>query len=126
MKRTVWIIGLALILVALNACGSPKSTAETGKELFARSTLDDQPGCITCHSLEADTIIIGPSVAGIASRAGNMVAGLSAEEYLRQSIVDPNIFLVPGFPKDTMPPVWEQRLSEQQVNELVAYMMELK
>lgn len=127
MKRILWVVVFLLVMTSmLAACGGSQSTTEVGKELFAQTTIDDQPGCITCHSLEPGVIIIGPSVAGIASRAGSTVSGLSAEEYLRQSIVDPNAFLVPEFPKDTMPPVWGQRLSEKQVNDLVAYMMTLQ
>ena len=126
MKGKIWILVFVMLVMTLAACGGNKSSSELGKELFAQSTLTDQPGCITCHSLEPDVIIIGPSVAEIASRAGNMVSGMSAEEYLRESIVDPNAYLVPGFPTDTMPPVWAERLSEKQVDELVAYMLTLK
>jgi mono/diheme cytochrome c family protein len=126
MQRNILIFLFVMLALVLAACGGSGTPSDAGKELFAQTTIGDQPGCITCHSLEPGVIIIGPSVAGIASRAGSMVSGLSAEEYLRQSIVDPNAFLVPGFPKDTMPPVWGQRLSEKQVDELVAYMMTLQ
>ncbi|MFN2236647.1 MAG: c-type cytochrome [Anaerolineales bacterium] len=126
MKIKVLIFIFVMLALVLTACGGSGTPSEAGKALFAQATIDDQPGCITCHSLEPGVIIIGPSVAGIASRAGQMVSGLSAEEYLRQSIVDPNAYLVPGFPTDTMPPVWGERLSEKQVDELVAYMLTLK
>ena len=126
MKGKIWILVFFVLALVLAACGGGKSSSELGKELFAQNPLTDQPGCITCHSLEPDVIIIGPSVAGIASRAGGMVPGMSAEEYLRESIVDPNAYLVPGFPTDTMPPVWGERLSEKQVDELVAYLLILK
>ena len=127
MKREIWVFVLLLVIaLTLVACGESGTSSDAGKQLFAQTIIDDQPGCITCHSLAPDTIIIGSSVAGIASRAGSMVSGLSAEEYLRQSIVDPNAYLVPGFPQDTMPPVWGERLSEKQINELVAYLMTLK
>jgi mono/diheme cytochrome c family protein len=127
MKRTLaFVIFFLVVALILVACASSENSADAGKALFAQTTLDDQPGCITCHSLEPGVIIIGPSVAGIASQAGSMVSGLSAEEYLKQSIVDPNAYLVEGFPKDTMPPVWGSRLSEQQVDDLVAYMLTLK
>jgi mono/diheme cytochrome c family protein len=126
MKMKFLIIISVMLALTLAACGADGPPSDAGEELFARSILDDQPGCITCHSLESDVIIIGPSVTGIASRAGDMVSGMSAEEYLKQSIVDPNAYLVPGFPQDTMPPVWGERLSEKQVDELVAYMMTLQ
>ena len=121
--RVVLLLSVVAVLTACNASGTP---AEEGAKLFAQKTLEKQPGCITCHSLEPDTIIIGQSMAGIASRAGNIVPGLSAEEYIRQSILDPNAYLEEGFPADTMPPVWGDRLSEKQVDELVAFLLTLK
>jgi len=47
-------------------------------------------------------IYSGPSFQGISKRAGDRVPGLSAVEYLRQSIVDPSAYMVEGF-VDIMP-----------------------
>jgi mono/diheme cytochrome c family protein len=128
MKRVIRVVGFLLFVMVftLVACRGSETSSDMGEKLFAQTTIGDQPGCITCHSLEPGVILIGPSVAGIASRAGSMVSGLSAEEYLKQSIVDPNAYLVPGYPQDTMPPVWRDRLSEKQVDDLVSYQMTLK
>lgn len=127
MKKLIFgvavLVSLALVL---GACSTPGTPAEEGAKLFARKTLEDQPGCITCHSLQPDTIIIGQSLNGIASRAGDIVPGLSAEEFIRQSILDPNAYLEEGYPTDTMPPVWDARLSEKQVDDLVAFLLTLK
>ena len=83
----VFALLIALTLV-LAACGGGGDTggddaASAGKDLFAEAVIGAQAGCITCHSLEADTVIVGPSMAGIGSRAGSTVAGESAEEDLR-------------------------------------------
>ncbi len=127
MKKGIWVTALLLVVATLlTACGQGKTEAEKGEALFKQSVLTDQPGCITCHSLEPGKIIVGPSLAGIATRASNTVQGMSAEEYLRQSIVDPNAYLVPGFPTDTMPPVWADRLSKTQIDQLIAFLMTLK
>ena len=127
MKKLMFSsIVLALFALLLSACSTPGTPAEEGAKLFAQKTLEDQPGCITCHSLQPETIIIGQSLNGIASRAGSTVPGLSAEEYIRESILDPNAYLEEGFPIDTMPPVWGDRLSETQVDELVAFLLTLK
>ncbi|MFN8562465.1 MAG: hypothetical protein U0703_12800 [Anaerolineae bacterium] len=43
-------------------------------------------------------MIVGPSLDGVATRADSRVAGMSAGEYFRTSILDPGAFVVPGFP----------------------------
>jgi hypothetical protein len=64
-------------------------------------------------------------MAGIAGRAGGVVSGMSAEDYLRQSILEPDAHLVEGFPAGTMPQVWSDVLSTEQVDQLIAYLMTL-
>jgi cytochrome c1 len=52
------------------------------------------------------------------------VQGLSADEYLRQSIREPGAFTVPGFSPGLMPPF--TGLTDQQVNDLIAYLKTLE
>lgn len=124
MKKTTLLILAILIIsaMAVSACGGGGETADdpaaAGKALFAETIIGTQAGCSTCHSLEADTVIVGPSMAGIGSR--------SDAAALRESILDPNAVLVDGFPADTMPPVWSDELSDEQVDQLVAYLLTLK
>jgi len=125
---------LALILVAvLAACGSspaPSSggaaDAAAGQKLFQQRIIGTQPGCANCHSLEKDMMIVGPSLAGIASRAGSREAGKTAEQYLTEAITNPNAFTVEGYTTGTMPASLGKELSDQQVKDLVAYMLTLK
>jgi hypothetical protein len=53
--------------------------------------------CATCHALVPDTIIIGPSLAGVATRAETRVDGQTAEEYLQLSVLRPGDYVVEGF-----------------------------
>jgi cytochrome c2 len=48
-------------------------------------------GCTSCHSLAgvSTTGQIGPSLLGLSARAGDRVEGLEAEDYIRQSVLDP-------------------------------------
>lgn len=126
------VVALAALLV-LAACGGGASQAPAGgatggdaaagKALFAQSVIGSNPGCITCHSLEAGKTLVGPSMAGIASRAGSTVSGQSAEQYLRQSLAEPDAYVVKGFAKGLMP---KPTLTEKQISDLVAYMLTLK
>lgn len=78
--------------------------------------------CTTCHSLDG-TVGLGPSLRGISERAGTQVAGLSAEEYLRESILDTNAFIVEGFPESLMPVNFSETLSAEEVDAVIAFLM---
>ena len=90
-----------------------------------RQTLISQsaPGCVTCHSLDADVVIVGPSHAGVGNRAGRTVDGLNAEEYLRQSIINPNAFVVSGFAEGIMYQNYAEVLSDSDIDDLVAFLL---
>ena len=136
-KATLFVVvGLMVAVLALAACGGggggasqPAASgggagdAAAGKALFAQTVIGSNPGCITCHSLEAGKTLVGPSMAGIAGRAGSAVSGQSAEQYLRQSLTEPDAFVAKGFQKGLMP---KPTLTDKQANDLVAYMQTLK
>ena len=50
---------------------------------------------------------------------------MTAVEYLHTSIVEPNNFVVEGYPENLMPQVYAEALSEDQINNLVAYLLTL-
>ncbi len=59
-----------------------------------------QSGCVACHTIagvEGAIGQIGPELTNVASQAGSRVPGLSAEQYLRQSVLEPASFVVDGF-----------------------------
>jgi len=124
----VFVFALVFVLTACGGgSGEPNAdAAAAGEKLFKQTVIGSQAGCATCHSLDASLVIVGPSLNGIASRAGNTVSGLSAEEYLRQSIIDPDAHLVEGFPAGTMPQVWEDELTGDQIDQLIAFLMTQK
>ena len=95
-----------------------------GKELFHQNPLGQNAGCVTCHSTEPGVQLVGPSLAGIATTAAERVDGMSAEDYIRQSILEPNAYTVEGFPEGLMPAYSD--LSPEQIDALVAYLMTLK
>ena len=63
-----------------------------GEALFRRSP----PACFSCHSLQQNVILVGPSLAGLATRAAALVQSpdykgqaRTPEDYIRESIVEP-------------------------------------
>jgi mono/diheme cytochrome c family protein len=83
-----------------------------------------EPFCANCHTL-TNLDLLGPGFEGIAERAATRVPGLSAEEYIRQSIVDPEAYIVEGnWPEgEVMPTNYAEAYSEQDINDLVAFLM---
>jgi nitric oxide reductase subunit C len=96
------------------------------------------PGCVACHSTTPGVTLVGPSLAGIATRAATRLASpdyhghaSSAAAYVRESILDPNAYVVAGPTfsadgKSLMPPNFGATLRPDQVDDLVAYLMTLK
>ncbi len=133
MKPRAFLLVVILLVFALAACGGGQqagggSSAEQGKALFNQATLgsNSAPGCGTCHSLEPDKVIVGPSLAHIATRAATAVPGMSAEAFLRDSIVNPNAHVAAGFTAGVMYQYYGRDLSEQQINDLVAFLLTLQ
>ncbi|MBI2867890.1 MAG: cytochrome c oxidase subunit II [Chloroflexi bacterium] len=82
-------------------------------------------GCTACHTT-GTAQLVGPGLGGISTRGATRVPGKSAEEYIRESIVSPNAFTVPGFPPGVMPTGYGDRMTAQGLNDLIAYLMSLR
>ena len=100
--------------------GTEKPAAADGKQLFASN------GCGGCHKLAAagSSGTTGPDLDNVLADAKKYAKGASASEYIRQSIVSPNSFVVPGFPRGTMPETFGKQLSKQQIDALVQFLSE--
>ena len=151
-KRTWLVMAVALALgVALSACGSgdlaedltPIPTLPQGQEPELVAALQEAPAatpemgggegdlaamgeelfggaCAACHGAEDGT---GPALTGMGERAATRVDGMSAEDYLHESIVEPGAYVVEGF-SNIMPTSFAEQYDEQQLEALVAYIME--
>lgn len=122
MKRTL----LVLIAVMMTAsCGGGGESTEgpelLGEELFGDVVVGGKAGCTSCHSLEPGDDGIGPSLAGLGALAGGRLPGMSAAEYLREAIVDPDSYVVEGYDPGIMPKGWD--LSDSQIDSLVEYLL---
>ena len=84
-------------------------------------------GCVACHTATGvSSGTIGPVLNGVATRAATRVPGLAAEEYIRQSILTPSAYVVEGFANGIMPQTFGQTLTEEQINDLVAFLLTLQ
>jgi cytochrome c oxidase subunit 2 len=82
-----------------------------GKTLFTQQ-------CGTCHTLAdaGTTQEVGPDL-------DKVLAGKSAD-FIRESIVNPNAEIAPGYQPGVMPQDFEQKLTAQQLDSLVEYLVE--
>lgn len=138
MLKKIWFLLLvASLLLAACGGGSKQSSSSggggagdpaAGKTLYESATIgpNNAPGCASCHSRDKGVVLVGPSHADIGARAGSVVPGQSAEDYLRESIVKPDAHIAEGFTPGVMYQNYGKDLTEQQINDLVAYMLTLK
>ena len=85
------------------------------------------PACINCHSpmyTGRQGFALGPGLKGISEVAATRIEGLTAEEYIEQSIRHPGDYLVGGY-RDIMYPSFATDYSDQTIADLVAYLMTL-
>lgn len=115
---------LFLLLLAGCTAEPPPPTPTLPPEL-ARGQRVFQIQCASCHSLQDDLVIVGPSLAGIAGRAETRIDGQDARAYLYTAILDPNAFTVPGF-SQLMPTTFGKTISGEDLDALVAFLLTMK
>lgn len=98
------------------AAGLPAGNAARGKTLFATNA------CSSCHAIAKDQTLVGPSLYGIWNTAATREPGVAAKDYVFESILTPNKFVVNGFAQGLMPASFAQSLTTQQLADLIAYM----
>lgn len=95
--------------------------AQKGEKLYSAK------GCVACHSVDGSTKV-GPSWKGIAGKAREFADGSKAsadDNYIRESILNPNTKIVKGFNAGVMP-TFQGQISEEQLNALLEYIKSLK
>lgn len=97
------------------------SLAERGQKYYK------DKGCVACHSTDG-TPMVGPSWKGIFGSEHTLADGSKVkvdENYLRESILQPNAKTVKGFAAGVMP-TFQGQLDENQVNSLIEFIKGLK
>ena len=91
-------------------------------------------GCNSCHVTTGlplvDAAMLGPDQTNLGAIAASRREGYSAEEYLRESIVEPSAFIVEECPLgqclQVMPENYGDLLSDAEINAIVAYLLSLR
>jgi cytochrome c2 len=100
---------------------------QIGRALFhGEKKLKGVVPCSVCHYVGAgQRILVGPNLHGISQVAGSRVPDQSAIEYLERSIREPEDYTVKGFPPGTMNEKYDERLSDEHVQDIIAYLLTL-
>ena len=104
-----------------------------GEALFRRSP----PACFSCHSIQEGSVLVGPSLAGVGTRAAQIIASpeykgsaRTPEDYIREAITQPSAYLTPGatfsFGGQSIMPSFDAVLKPDEVDQLVAYLNTFK
>lgn len=111
----------------VNTAGEVASgNAANGEVLFNTFQPAASFACATCHLADSEDRLIGPGLLNISVRADTRIEGLSAVEYIRQSITDPSAYIVEGFPDGLMPQNWVEIYNEEEIDDIIAYLMTLQ
>ena len=95
------------------------SMATAGENLFRKL------GCISCHA--ANDSGRGPSLAGLLGKAVRLQSGATVtadENYIRESILEPQAKIVAGYP--SIMPTFKGLISEDGIMQIIAYLKSLK
>jgi cytochrome c2 len=122
------MILLVILAFGLAACAPQELVGDPdqGARLFYADQIGEGPGCKSCHSVAPGQVIVGPSLAGVGEQAETRVPGLEADEYIRQSILEPNAYVVEGFTAGTMYQDFAHQLNDEDLRNLVAFLMQLE
>ena len=103
-------------------------TAETEDLAAKGQALAQNNGCQGCHTTDGSPLV-GPSWQGIYGGQETLIDGTTVEvndEYLRESIVDPNAKVVENFTPNLMPSTYGNSLSDSDVDAIIAYIKSLQ
>ncbi|MDE2842223.1 MAG: cytochrome C oxidase subunit IV family protein [Chloroflexota bacterium] len=103
---------------------------DTGRQIFITGAGEGAATpCVTCHMVEGvpEAVgLLGPDLSHIGTEAATRQPGVSAEDYLAQSIRDPESFIAEGVDRATpglMLAAITAGLTDEDVDALVAFLM---
>ncbi len=114
------------VAVAENPSGGSGMVAVVGNAQAGARVFSGVGTCNSCHEYQRGVSQTGPSLKGVGTRAETRIEGVSAAEYIRQSIINPNAYVVKGFSANVMPATFARLLTPTQIDDLVAFLLTLK
>jgi cytochrome c oxidase subunit II len=107
-----------------SAGAAPPAGGGGGGNAAAEALFKTTGTCGACHTFTpaGTTGKVGPSLDHLKEAAAT--AGKPLEDYIRESIEDPNAYITPGYAKDVMSGSCCKQLSSSQVDQLVHYLAE--
>lgn len=152
--RTIHITTVLALMLLLTMCGgTPEGDVARGEKLFRGEVAlsGGLPACTECHTVvpgETSPSGLGLNLSNVGARANLVAAGQAppqyivgpgaddpaavalpeqtADQYLRDSIVNPDAILTGNFQEGIMNRDYGPTLSAQEVSDLVAYMLTLQ
>lgn len=115
------LFALALAVLVIGGCAEPRATdpVQRGRQVFG------EKNCGSCHRVGTGGGTTGPDLTHIGTVAATRTATGDAEQYLITSIRDPGAYIVPGYP-DTMPRGLDRGMTEEDLTDLVRYLLTLR
>jgi cytochrome c oxidase subunit II len=120
MRSTAVVMTPAAFAKWLKSQSKAVTSTNTGT---AGAAIFKNNGCGACHTLTAAgaTGKVGPDLDKLAAEAKQ--ARQPVQSFAQTSIVDPNAYIQPGYPKNVMPQTFGKALSKQQLDALVSYLI---
>lgn len=123
-------VGEQSIAVLMGAAPPAPAEAAAPAEGGVRDpeTLFTTMACMACHVMDqpqdaSSRGAVGPNFGNLADNAATRVAGLSADEYVYQSITEPSAFVVEGYANGIMPADFSTKMSEEEIRGLVEWLL---
>ncbi len=104
------------------------AAAPAGSPAAAGKTLATTQGCVACHSV-GGAAGVGPTWKGTFGKQVPLADGSTVtvdEAYLKESILSPNAKVVRGFAPGIMPANFREKLTDEQITQIIEYIKTLK
>jgi mono/diheme cytochrome c family protein len=116
-------LGEEELVVSPTATPPPAGETPAGDPVSRGRDVYNNSGCGGCHTIDGiSSGTVGPNLNQIGEEAANRIDGMSSQDYLRESIVNPSAHIVEGF-DDMMPKTFADSLGDQELEDLIAFLL---